>query len=151
MRVRAHDEQHMLARLRWRALRPGGRVVLYDSSPSRFQFALISVGSWLGSATLLRRNKPDKSDRDQDDACDDQPMWISHLAIPSSPGLSQLSALSSRSFSRVTTIRAAPAERGCAIMAAISGIVCPEADLLDVNPRARSGQARLPKWCNPNE
>jgi hypothetical protein len=70
--------------------------------------------------------EPYKSDRHQDGAGYDHPMWISHLGIPSSP--------SSRSFEPHNIPRGACGTRPPAIMSAVSEIVCPQADLLKRQP-----------------
>ena len=57
--------------------------------------------------------EPDKSNRYQDGAGYDQPMWIFHLGIPSSRSFSLLEYLR-------TAFRAAPAARSPAIMIAVS-------------------------------
>ena len=95
-----------LARLRWRAPRPsgkGGDVRVFPVSfLSSLHFCRLLIAL---NVPLSAECEPDKSNRQQDDAGYDQPMWISHLSIPSSPSFSLLEYLR-------TTFCAAPAARG---------------------------------------
>jgi hypothetical protein len=89
--------------------------------------------------------EPDKSNRQQDGAGYDQPMWISHLKH------SQLS----RRFSLLeylrTTFRAAPVARRRGDYDCSFCIIGPLADLLNANPTAVRRRARRLKWGTSKE
>jgi hypothetical protein len=95
------ESQGILARLRWQAgamaKGKGGDVrVSPVSFPICHQFRRLMISA---------ECEPDKSNGHQNGAGYDQPMWISHLSIPSSRSFSLLEYLR-------TTFRAAPAAPG---------------------------------------
>jgi hypothetical protein len=96
------ESQGILARFRWQASWPRGRVATFDSRPSRFPFAFLFVGSSLGSTFLFRWNASPTNPIANKTA----PAMINQCGYPSS-------LAGSRSLSVFgTTFRAAPAARG---------------------------------------
>jgi hypothetical protein len=97
----------ILARLRWRAPWPRWKGVgVGGSTVVRFPICLHFRRLMIGlNVPASAECEPDKSNRQQGGAGNDQPMWIFHLSIPSSRSFSLLEYLSK------TTSRSAPGSR----------------------------------------
>jgi hypothetical protein len=97
--VRAHDGQRSLARLRWRTRWPRGKGGGVGVSPVSFPICLDFRRLMIGlNVPVSAECEPDKSDRHQDGAGYDKPMWIFHLSIPSSRSFSLLEYLRTTSL-----------------------------------------------------
>ena len=103
---RGLESQGILARFRWQAPWPRGKGGDVRLSPVSFPICLHLRRLIIGlNVPVSVECEPDKSNRQQDGAGYDQPMWISHLKH------SQLSRRFSLLECLRTTFRAAPAAR----------------------------------------